>query len=253
MPRKLIRVTCLFGLLSTAGITNAAELPEPPERYEVELIVFRHADQSRNTVEIPAAASIFRASPLDLTLAEMPAQPEGPAAPFEIYATHPSAPVRRPPISFYLIELDPAFPDFVPLRDAKHTLDQVYEHLGRIDAYEPLVHIGWVQSAQDADNAKPYRFTPETIGDAGLVGTVTLHKERYLHLEVDLVLEAAPPPVETLFLLRRDESESPEEYKLTESRRIRGTAVHYFDHPRFGLIARIQAAGAALAETSSRP
>ena len=41
-----------------------------PTRYEVELIIFRHLDQSRNTPEIPAAASMIQDSPFDLKLAD---------------------------------------------------------------------------------------------------------------------------------------------------------------------------------------
>ena len=29
-------------------------------------------------------------------------------------------------------------------------------------------------------------------------------------------------------------------YQLDESRRIRGTGAHYFDHPKFGVIAEIR-------------
>ena len=36
------------------------------DRYDVEIIVFRHVDQARNTPEQPAADSIIRTSPLDL-------------------------------------------------------------------------------------------------------------------------------------------------------------------------------------------
>ena len=41
-----------------------------PPRYEVELIIFRHLDQSRNTPEIPAAVSMIQDSPFELQLAE---------------------------------------------------------------------------------------------------------------------------------------------------------------------------------------
>lgn len=243
MPDLLTRVACLSGLLLTTGIAPAVELPAAPERYEVELIVFRHVDQSRNTPEIPAAASIFRASPLNLTLAEIPAQV--PVAPFGLPGSIPSTRVRRPPISFHIIELNPTYPDFVPLRDDSRTLNRVYERLERLDAYEPVVHIGWVQPARNTDGAKPYRFEPDTIGDVGIAGTVTLYMGRYLHIEVDLTLETANPQAAAQFVFSARANESPDMHKLTESRRIRGTATHYFDSPQFGVITRIQEVHAA--------
>ena len=246
MPRLLTRIICLTGLLLTAGIATAAELPAAPERYEVELIVFRHVDQSRNTPEIPAAASIFRASPLDLTLTEIPAPPpQILATPLTIPDNDPSRRVHRPPISFQLNELNPTYPDFVPLRDDTHTLNRVYERLERIAAYEPIVHVGWVQPARNTDSAKPYRFEQATTGDVGIAGTVTLYKERYLHLDINLTLETAMPPVEAQFVLKAGVNEPPGVHKLTESRRIRGTTAHYFDSPQFGVITRIQEVHAA--------
>ena len=119
MPRFLTRIACPLGILLCAGIDIgiAAESPDPPPRYEVELIVFRHIDQSRSTPETPAARSIFRSSPLELTLAEpveqTPQMSAAPAGPGDIAS---AANERRPPISFQILELQPSYPDFVPLR-----------------------------------------------------------------------------------------------------------------------------------------
>jgi len=146
----------------------------------------------------------------------------------------------RPPINFHLLALDPTYPEFVPLRADRQSLSQVYERLERIDAYEPILHIGWVQAAHASNNSKPYRFEPTAIDTTAIVGTVTLYKERFLHLEIDLSLESEQPVVETGFFLSLGAKDAPEVYTLTESRRIRGLTEHYFDHPQFGIIARIQ-------------
>ncbi len=136
--------------------------------------------------------------------------------------------------------LDPTYPDFVPLREDRRSLARVYERLEQIDAYEPILHVGWVQPARESDNSNPYRFEPSAIDATGLAGTITLYKERYLHLEIDLSLESQQAAVETDFLLGPGAADAPEAYTLTESRRIRGLTEHYFDHPRFGIIARIR-------------
>jgi len=248
MPRMPTRIACLSGLLLVMGIANGSEQPEAPARYEVELIIFRHIDQSRNTPEIPAASSIFQPSPFDLTLAEMPLQPPvglPDSTPLLIGAAEL---IRLPPISFHILELDPAYPDFLPLREDTRRLNRVYGRLERIDAYEPLLHVGWIQPARNTDSTKSYHLEPETIDGAGISGTVTLYKERFLHLEIDLALETEKPPAQTPFLFSADAKDSPDLYKLTESRRIRGTATHYFDSPQFGVITRIREVHAAAAE-----
>jgi len=248
MPRLLIRITCLAGLLVTAGIAIGAEQEEAPARYEVELILFRHIDQSRNTPEIPAASSIFNPSPLDLTLAEIPAPPPVTPSAGNPLIIDTGKRVRRAPINFHLLELDPAYPDFVPLRKDTHTLIRAYQRLEQIDAYEPLLHIGWIQPARSTEDSKPYRFEPPTTEGLGISGTVTLYKERYLHLEVELALETENQPVSTPFFFGAGRGDSPDIFKLTESRRIRGTVTHYFDSPQFGLITRVQEVRAAAAE-----
>jgi len=250
MLRLLPCIACLSGLLLTSTtVISTAHSAEAPERYEVELIIFRHVDQSRNTPEISAAASIFLPSPLDLTITEMPAQfPEPTAGPVNMPGAISSQQAHQAPINFYLLELDPTYPDFVPMRNEMRTLSQIYARLDTIDAYEPITHVGWVQPARDTDNAKPYRFTlpatepatGATRSDTGITGTITLYKGRFLHLEVDLTLEAEKLPEETWSFLGAGTKDAPDTYKLTESRRIQGTAAHYFDHPQFGVIARIK-------------
>ena len=257
MPRLLSRIAGLLLTMAMAIAMTMAAAAEAPERYEVELIIFRHVDQSRNTAEIPAASSIFHPSPLDLTIAEMQAPvPKTTTGQVIMPGNIPSELPRRAPIRFYILELNPAYPDFVPMRDETRSLNRVYKRLERIDAYEPIAHVGWIQPARDTDSTKTFRFPSSTtgsttgstagstmestVGATGITGTITLYKERFLHLEVDLTLETEKSPVETWSFLGAGENDSPDIYKLTESRRIQGSAMHYFDHPQFGVIARIQ-------------
>ena len=58
----------------------------------------------------------------------------------------------------------------------------------------------------------------------------SLYVTRFLHLKLDLDLAhiAAPAPdTDTLI------------YHLTERRKMRSTELHFFDHPRFGVLALI--------------
>jgi len=247
-PNRIARLTGWL-LLAGAGCAVAAtDAPAPVNRYAVELIVFRHLDQDRNTAEIPAASSLFRASPLNLTLEDLPLAP--PTAPVPIEPAVPTPPARRAPLGFHLLSLDPVYPDFVPLRADALNLTPVYARLQRIDAYEPLAHIGWVQPARTTGEARPYRFDAGAGAHPGLGGSVTLYKERFVHLEVDLTLAVAAPLFDVAqpspgqpFTERRfpgpTVADAPGACKLTESRRIRGATAHYFDHPRFGVIALV--------------
>lgn len=242
MHQRPTRIARLIGwlLLAGAGCAVAAtDIPAPIERYTVELIVFRHVDQSRNTAEIPAASSLFRASPLDLTLEDLPLAP--PTAPIPIEPAVPAPLPRRAPLGFYLLSLDPVYPDFVPLRADARALGPIYARLQRVDAYEPLAHVGWVQPARGTSDAKPYRFDSDSGPHREVGGSVTLYKERFVHLQIDLTLtDPAPLPDSTKIFPGPTATVTHDDFKLTESRRIRGPGVHYFDHPRFGVIAIVR-------------
>jgi len=249
-------VACMVAPLLLA--TDSGLDPWMTDRYEIEVIVFRHLDQSRNTPEQPAAESLIRSSPLDLY-----PQPDVEAA--GPYAD-PAEPARRhddramvPKVSFYLLDLEPGFPDYVPLDNADGELGNIYARLQRLDAYEPILHRTWMQAAQPADAAVPFPVASGESGAFNLTGSFTLYKERYVHLEVDLAL--APMPTEPS---PADPEPSPwpefgdvfappdpgrvplvapniPAYELRESRRIRGVNAQYFDNPRFGVIARVSA------------
>jgi len=217
---------------------NQEEQELVPKLYEVELIVFRHLDQRHNTPEIPPiplnqppplniepAESIFLA---DDAMENDPAEknPDGHDQSMEA-SSDPD-----------LTDPDAEFPYFVMIDDESLEFNGVYRRLERLEAYEPLLHLGWIQPALGAADAIPYeivlRMNEEADADFNppedLSGTITLYKERYLHLELDLALEPAPSA----------EFTAPVIHKLEESRRVREPSSHYFDHPRFGVIARIQ-------------
>ena len=96
--------------------------------------------------------------------------------------------------------------------------------------YSVLLHTAWRQPAYDSRNAIGYPIDASVRNGANhLSGQITLVRERYLHLDVDLLLTSATGAAEG----------SPV-YELSEKRRIkRSGKVHYFDHPRFGMIAII--------------
>lgn len=108
--------------------------------------------------------------------------------------------------------------------------------LGQSSRYRPLAHFGWRQAVLDRTQAQAFEIPGQSKTGSYVDGTVRIAVERYLHLYLDLQLHAANPGITT----GADEPgyELPE-IRLTESRRMRSKEVHYFDNPRFGVIALI--------------
>jgi len=98
---------------------------------------------------------------------------------------------------------------------------------------------------QAGQSLVPMRSTPE------LVGTVGVTLGRYLHFKAELFYQApalggAPISIAYDGVGRRHEitpfprPETDEGYmKLSESRRMRSTELHYLDHPKLGVVVRI--------------
>jgi hypothetical protein len=105
---------------------------------------------------------------------------------------------------------------------SQFALNDVDAALQRSGAYRVLAHRLWRETAYDSRNAVPYEIYATQDGSRTLEGSIKLIRERYLHLAVDLTL-----------------SGSGSLYRLDETRRIRGSELHYFDNPHFGVIARV--------------
>jgi len=132
-----------------------------------------------------------------------------------------------------------AFPDgeFTELAGELYTLNNIRDGLAASPGYRVLFHRAWRQLAYDRAHAVDYPV--HTIADQNrysVDGTVTLVRERFLHLDIDLSLLAASGgnPVQY-----SDAAGNVSLYRLVEQRRIRSSELHYFDHPRFGVIARV--------------
>ena len=118
------------------------------------------------------------------------------------------------------------------LPDSQFALNGIAGALQRSGAYQVLAHRLWRQGAYDRHSAVPYLLhTTQDSARYGLDGSLTLIRERYLHLAVDLALTSAGSV-----------------YLLDETRRMRSGELHYFDNPRFGVIARVTPYGPDEAE-----
>jgi hypothetical protein len=209
LARRLSLAAGLLGwFLAGPALAQTADAVEPVPRYAVEIIVFRNLDQTRTSAETP------RPGQADETPFTAGQQPE-----------------------FLLLDPWEAGDAPQPLDASQMELDGIWRRLERIGAYAPIVHLGWVQTAASRDLAIDYPLTDAASSNAGLSGNFRLFKERFLHLAVNLALRESNPR-ETMAadsaLIRNEES------TISESRRLRGGLLEYYDNPRFGVIASVR-------------
>ena len=122
------------------------------------------------------------------------------------------------------------------LPETSYQLNGISYGLRQAPGYSVLFHSAWRQPAYDSRNAIAYTVDASVPnGNKSLSGQIKLVRERYLHLDVDLLLASARATTELSY--PEGDSGSPV-YELSEKRRIKKSGkVHYFDHPRFGMIA----------------
>ena len=188
----------LFTTLLAPAALRAQDVPDSAAapQYEVELVVFRNLDQRSNTSEVA------KAGPVEAGETAVEAAPAIRQASSAAGATWP--------------QLSPS-----SLR-----LAGIAARLRRPGAYQLLYHGGWVQAVERQNRAAPTPLPAATL-QAGVSGTLTLYRERYLHVLVDVSLGAAG-------------AGDDEQRRLRQGRRLRGQAVQYFDHPQFGVILAVR-------------
>lgn len=145
--------------------------------------------------------------------------------------------------------------DFLLFLDDELTMLSTWDRLDRLDAYEPLAHFGWHQQVAPFDEPVGIPFAEFGHAVAGLDGEFTLYLSRFLHLAVALQMNANPDVAESAEPLAPSFSderylepipedtfampEGPTFYRIDEDRIFKSGDLRYFDHPRFGVIARI--------------
>jgi hypothetical protein len=240
-----LRIAAFAGLAASALIAATlahAQVPAPaapPEapavpqfKVEVVLFAYRDFDRGEERFDHRQARSVLaqgaverRAAPVfdDATLESLtaPNEPAGASDPLATPAGNAPAPFR-----------------FRLLAPEELTLTRHYAALGRIDAYVPLVHGGWVQQGLPETAARPFDLA--LLGVRNPRGNIRLHLSRFLHLTVDLSYQdGAGPPLPTQPVFGESiltELPLAPRYSLRAERQTRSGELHYFDHPAFGLL-----------------
>ena len=128
---------------------------------------------------------------------------------------------------------------FSPLRVNQQQLHGVYKRLEKLSSYTPIAHGGWLQPLKQKEKLNAIQITHQA-GSLQLEGTLTFHRGRFLHLNVDLQLsEMMPLPMNGNYLTN-SVIQPATLYRLKETRRIKTSNSYYFDHPRFGVLAIVE-------------
>lgn len=184
-----------------SGATEETEI----RRYTVEVIIFRYRQDvgvgnERFLPDEPEPISLDG----DIAVVDRPA---------------PRPDLRRGPL-----------PDteFARLARADYGMRDVFNRLSRLDVYEPVMHFGWTQATWPQDETVEIPLHRFGRPPPELDGSLTLYLNRFLHLVVDLQLEA---PERALT--------RPVYYRIQEDRILRSGEIRYYDHPKFGVLATV--------------
>ena len=255
MQRLIILLTVML-LSAAAGAQEPpldSELLEDAEpeirRYTVELIVFSYAEDVSVGTELflPDVIEILEPDPFAL-----PGPGEEGAIPDDSVSTQAGATIDAgEPREFEESDEEEEIRfEMVLLTDEELTMIDTLDRLDRLDAYEPLLHVGWTQTALPEDETPTLDLREFGEPPEGLTGRLTLYLSRYLHLVVDLELDAPYEPVVRYGDARSQQDQyseflyaepvyAPLRYRINENRLFRNGEIRYYDHPKFGVIAKI--------------
>lgn len=269
-------------------VAPAGDSPEEePPRFTVELIVFAYSDS------ISAGSEIFVPDrpPVDEYLQADPDQPaegdtefvfgdetENVPADEDVSGQSPakvsgSAPDEPRQTAMREITGDDAQLRDIPLRaqielhlldSDEYTMDAIYNELVNLDAYNPIMRTAWTQTTHAKDISPAIQL--RALGDPppGLDGSVTLYQGRFVHLGVDLALDANPEDVRENAAANERQTATDKaiaygdarmqnnanggyddagglsvQYRISEVRIMKSGDIRYYDHPRFGVIAKV--------------
>jgi len=144
--------------------------------------------------------------------------------------------------------------ELVLLPEEEFTLVDAARQFELLDAYETMIHFGWTQPTFPEEDTPAIELRLLAEPPEGLDGTLTLYLSRYLHLVVDLALDAPGEFEEEVvdddaffsFNDARDRygdddafEHMPVRFRIQENRILKNGELRYFDHPKFGVLAKV--------------
>jgi hypothetical protein len=239
------RLTTTIVMTLAWAATAAQTVVEPAEaeypRYTVEVIIFEYAEEvSAGTEQFlpdePPPPTVDEAVAQERVFGDTVARP----------AVGEQAPVEEE-------EAYPPGPEFVLHAEEELGLTDVAAMLERLDVYRPLMHFAWTQVTRPEEETQPIELQALAPPPSGLEGSFTLYLSRYLHLVVDLSLEYRADAGGSIVIYDPvtefgdgrnganygEMGPAPVHYRITEDRIFKSGDLRYFDHPKFGVLAKI--------------
>lgn len=215
-PKLLVTFTALL-LCSQLGAQEPSvetDTDSKPRRYTVEIIIFSYEEN------VAVGSEIFVADSVDPNLPGGQNDDESDSAPKfgDARTTR-----RMPRFEFNRLSRD------------QFTMRDTARMLNRLEAYEPLMHLGWTQTTIPEMETPTISLNRLGRPPSGLSGTLNLYLNRYLHLVVDLALDA-PASTSPNY---SDRPVKPLQYLISEDRIMKNEEIRYYDHPKYGVIAKV--------------
>ena len=228
-PRTAHRYFAVLVLTTLGAVTGAlaqdrpapAEEPAPLADYRVEVLIFEYLTTT-------GAEEDWSADPLRELAASAPGDGD------RTSPTETTTPARLTDTARAVTE--PMELRYRLVDNSELQLVDAYARMRGSRDFRPLLHTAWEQPGYPRDNAPTLDLARVGQLPARLGGTVALSLGRYLHLTLALDLGASA----TVAAAMSPSLESdPPIYLLRESRRLRSKELHFFDHPKFGALVRV--------------
>jgi len=155
--------------------------------------------------------------------------------------------------------------DYQRLLPEQLTMNGIHERLQDLDAYQPVLWGGWIQAATEREQTPSIRLRAIGTPPLDIDGELTLYLKNYLHLVVDMTMQQQISTIEPVYRQEtagagkptpryednRANNDSASQvnyipgeyqtilYQIEEDRIFNDGHLRYFDHPKFGVLARI--------------
>jgi Peptidoglycan-binding protein, CsiV len=136
------------------------------------------------------------------------------------------------------------------LRPDELQLGAEYQKLGRLPAYLPLLHAGWVQPGLPEEQSRPFDLS--LLGALNPRGSVRVYLSRFLHVNLDVTYQGSTTTAAPTTSNGLDEIPLAPTFTLMTERNVRSGELHYFDHPAFGVLVKITPVPADTATSTGR-
>jgi hypothetical protein len=232
--KKRVSLLLLALVASSALGQETSETSEAAEirRYSVEMIIFAYSK------DVSAGSEVF-----------VPDEPPPEAVIDDALLLESIPEVVDEPQLETTLEKEIRPYEIVMLAEDELQLVDIMRRLKRLDAYQPLLHFGWTQPMYPDDEPESRPLSSFVTPPDGLQGELSLYLSRYLHLAIKLQLDAPADAViedtmsatgiNTDYSYSNEVVSYPVRYRIDEDRIFRNGELRYFDHPKFGVLAKI--------------